>query len=494
MGKKSILIVEDEIVSAMDMQSTLTNLGYHVAGVVASGEQAIAMVDEKEPDLILMDIRLGGKLSGIEAAEQILLTHNIPIIYLTAYSESELVAEAKKTRPYGYILKPYSDRGLQTDIEIALYKSVLDRDYQQEHAILEQRVRERTQDLERANDALRVSEQRFLQFINLLPEVVFECDLTGKLTLINDNSLRLFGYTREEMDQGLNLFDNIVPEDRERVRQDIGRIAGGGVTAGSEYTGVKRDGSRFPVMVYTTRVIENNRCTGIRGILVDITGRKKTEHAMKQALGKLNLLNNITRHDILNKLTALGAYLDLVDENVTDPETAGYIHQSAEIVATINKHVEFMRDYQEIGVHLPVWQDPAFTIRQVLESLYLKDVTVQIMDPGWEIFIDPLFEKVIYNLIDNAIRHGEHTTMITFSLSEAEDGLHLVCQDDGAGISEECKAQLFEKGFGKNTGLGLFLAREILGITNISLQETGVFGQGARFEMTVPKGNYRKSS
>ena len=153
-----------------------------------------------------------------------------------------------------------------------------------------------------------------------------------------------------------------------------------------------------------------------------------------------------------------------------------------------------MRDYQEIGIHSPVWQDPAVTIRNVLASCFIPGIAVQVMDPGWEIFIDPLFEKVIYNLIENAVRHGGHVKTITFTIRETDDGLHLVCKDDGTGISEEYKSHLFEKGFGKNTGLGLFLAREILGITGISLRETGVFGQGAQFEIDVPKGTYRRSS
>ncbi|MFA6332495.1 MAG: response regulator [Methanoregula sp.] len=493
MEKNSILIVEDEAVTALDIQTVLTNSGYHVAGVVSSGEKAIGIVESEEPDLILMDMHLAGKLSGVETAEKILSAHCVPIIYVTAFSEPELVGQAKKTRPYGYLIKPVSERALLTKIEIALYKFGLDRDYQRKHEKLEERVRERTRDLQRANEALQASEQKFREFIDLLPEVVFECDLTGKLTLVNDNSLRFFGYTREDFERGLNLFDHIIPEDRERVVQGIGRIAGGETTAGSDYTGMKRDGTRFPVLVYSTRVTQNNCCTGIRGILVDISERKKTERAMQQALEKLGLLNSITRHDILNKLTALNAYLNLAEEEVTDKKTIGYLEQCTRVVATINKHVEFMRDYQEIGIQSPVWLDPSVPIRLESASCSYLGITLQAPAPGWEIFTDPLFEKVIYNLIDNAIRHGEHVKKITFAIREADDRLLLVYEDDGTGIPEEFRNHLFEKGSGRNTGLGLFLAREILGITDISIRETGVFGQGARFEISAPNGAYRKS-
>ncbi|MDD1686379.1 response regulator [Methanoregula sp.] len=492
MAKNTILIVEDDAITALDIQTVLTTLGYQVAGVASTGEKAIDLVEAGVPDLILMDIHLAGKLSGIDAAEKIHSTHNIPIIYLTAYAEPELVGQAKKTRPYGYLIKPLSERALQTEIEISLYKFGLDLAYQREHAKLEERVKERTRDLQRANEALQESEQKFREFIDLLPEIVFECDLTGKLTLVNDNSLRFFSYTRGDLERGLNLFDHIIPEDREPVRQGIGMIARGGTTAGHEYTCMKRDGTRIPCLVYTTRVLQNNRCTGIRGILVDISERKKTEHAMQQTLEKLGMLNSITRHDILNKLTALNAYLSLAGDEVTDTKTTGYLGQCTDIVATINRHVEFMRDYQEIGIQSPIWLNPAVSIRQVVAAYSCPGITIQVADPGWEIFTDPLFEKVIYNLIDNAIRHGEHVKTMAFALQEMDGELHLVCEDDGTGIPDEFRKHLFEKGFGRNTGLGLFLAREILGITDISIRETGIFGQGARFEMIVPKGAYRK--
>lgn len=102
-----------------------------------------------------------------------------------------------------------------------------------------------------------------------------------------------------------------------------------------------------------------------------------------------------------------------------------------------------------------------------------------------------MIRKVFYNLIDNALRHGDHVTRITFSARETGDGLMIVCEDDGVGVPQQDKSQIFTKGFGRDSGLGLFLIREILSITKISIKETGDYGNGARFEMLVPKGDYR---
>jgi signal transduction histidine kinase len=108
-----------------------------------------------------------------------------------------------------------------------------------------------------------------------------------------------------------------------------------------------------------------------------------------------------------------------------------------------------------------------------------------------EVFADPLMEKVFYNLMENSLRHGEHATHMDFSDKETESGLILTYADNGVGVTAEDKKKLFQKGFGKHTGLGLFLSKEILSITGITITENGEPGKGARFEMVVPKGAYR---
>ena len=153
----------------------------------------------------------------------------------------------------------------------------------------------------------------------------------------------------------------------------------------------------------------------------------------------------------------------------------------------------FTRDYQNIGVHSPQWHNVAETVSLALASVDLHSILVDIRVPPVEIYADPLLEKVFYNLIDNSIRHGNQVSKIDFSSHESEAGLILTYCDNGAGISMEDKERIFQKGFGKNTGLGLFLTREILAITGLTITETGVPGKGARFEIVVLKEAYRFS-
>jgi signal transduction histidine kinase len=124
-------------------------------------------------------------------------------------------------------------------------------------------------------------------------------------------------------------------------------------------------------------------------------------------------------------------------------------------------------------------------------QLETQDVIIDVLLGKIEIFADAMIKKVFYNLIDNALRHGDHVTNIIFSARETADGLLIICEDNGIGIPPQNKALIFTKGFGRDSGLGLFLISEILSITGISIRETGDYGKGARFEMLVQKGDYR---
>ena len=122
MRKTKILVVEDESIVARDIRNMLVGLGYEVTAVVPSAMTAIQKAQETEPDIVLMDVMLQGEITGVEAAERIYTKFSIPVVYLTAYADSTTVQQAKKTEPFGYIIKPFEERELQTTIEIALYK------------------------------------------------------------------------------------------------------------------------------------------------------------------------------------------------------------------------------------------------------------------------------------------------------------------------------------------------------------------------------------
>lgn len=137
----TILVVEDEAVVAMDIEASLRGMGYQVAGIAATGAEAISKAREYQPDLVLMDIRLRGEMDGIEAARQIRAQAAIPIVYLTAFADEEMIARAKLTEPFGYILKPFQERELRSNIEMALYKQTMERRLRDSRDSLERSLR-----------------------------------------------------------------------------------------------------------------------------------------------------------------------------------------------------------------------------------------------------------------------------------------------------------------------------------------------------------------
>jgi signal transduction histidine kinase/CheY-like chemotaxis protein len=154
MDKTSVLIVEDEAIIAADLAGKLGQLGYEIAGTAASGEEAVEMACRLRPDVVLMDIRLKGAMDGIEAADAVRRRVDLPVIYLTAHSDAATLARAKLTGPFGYILKPFEERELATNIEMALYKHQGDKQLRKSHEELEMRIEERTQELKVLNETL----------------------------------------------------------------------------------------------------------------------------------------------------------------------------------------------------------------------------------------------------------------------------------------------------------------------------------------------------
>jgi len=223
----------------------------------------------------------------------------------------------------------------------------------------------------------------------------------------------------------------------------------------------------------------------------EIQERKRFETAIQLANRKLNTLSSITRHDILNQITALVMYLSLTEEVVTDPEVVANLKKIEQITQLIQTQIRFTRDYQDIGAGAPQWQPVGSTITESVVDLDLEGIRIEQDLDGLEIYADLLLSKVFYNLVDNTIRHGEKATRIRFTYIESPDSLKLIAEDDGAGVPDIAKERIFRREYYRNTGYGLFLTEEILSITGISIREVGVLGKGARFEIIVPKGAYR---
>jgi CheY-like chemotaxis protein len=229
-----------------------------------------------------------------------------------------------------------------------------------------------------------------------------------------------------------------------------------------------------------------------RNLMNENAERGRVERALADANSKLNLMTSITRHDINNQILALQTYIDLSEMKITDPEVLEYIKKERLAVQTIQKQIEFTKTYEAIGGSTPQWQKIKTLLEPLRPGLETAGITLEITDEATEIYADALLPKVFENLIDNSIRHGKRVRHIVISSHQQKNGsLCIDYRDDGEGVTEHEKERIFSKGFGKNTGLGLFLSRVILGITGIVIRETGVYGEGVHFELVVPPDGFR---
>ncbi len=336
----------------------------------------------------------------------------------------------------------------------------------------------------KAEETLRESEFRFRQLVEATVEGII-IHRAGIIKDLNERACELFGYSHDEM-IGKNVLTLAAQEFVETIKDKMAT----GSEDSYEARGLRKDGSTFWADMHSHQIIVGGEMDRIT-TLWDITERKRTDEALRQANAKLTMLNSITRHDILNQLMGLRTYLELSKEDVTDPVFLGYIKKEEEAAETIQLQIEFARDYQTIGTQAPRWQQTSEIIASATKQLKLSDTMINVAVSGVEIFADPLIEKVFYTVMENSLRHGVHVTHMDYTLQETTNDLIIIYCDDGVGIAREDKKKLFLKGFGKHTGLGLFLSKEILSITGITISETGEPGKGVRFEIAVPKGMWR---
>jgi PAS domain S-box-containing protein len=330
---------------------------------------------------------------------------------------------------------------------------------------------------------LMESEEKYRSVFNAKNDPLLLIDTSTRRILdLNNAASDQYGYVREEF-LALSLADLFL--EPEKYEDLLDRQA----TGIRMYRQRRKDGTIFPADVSFAYFDHKGHIVLLLSIR-DLSSTRDTAEALRLANTKLNLLIGVTRHDVINNLTVLMGYNDLLKQTVRDPHILTVLEKEDSALQTIHRQIEFTREYYNLGVKSPVWQNVC-DISTAAYSQFVTTISFTCDTRDLEIYADPLLEKVFYNLFDNAIRHGESVFRIRiYCIREGAD-LLLIFGDDGEGISPENKERIFRRGFGKHTGLGLFLTREILAITRIDISETGEFEKGARFKFRIPSGYYR---
>lgn len=256
--KKRIMVVEDEGITAMNISRILEGLGYIVTSIAVSGEDAVDAAAGDRPDLILMDIVLKGKMTGIEAAEKIRSIYYVPIIYVTAYSDESMLKRIKETEPTGYIVKPFEERELRAALEIAFYKHEME-------------------------TRLRESENRFREVVEGTGDLVTTVDGKGEILYANHVAEKIFGVKAEKC-IGMSAFHFIHPDDRQPSIEWFMKTVGKKLEQASvENRQINQLTGEVFHMLWTSNFYydEKGNVVKINGIARDITERKKFEEYLK---------------------------------------------------------------------------------------------------------------------------------------------------------------------------------------------------------------------
>jgi PAS domain S-box-containing protein len=233
---------------------------------------------------------------------------------------------------------------------------------------------------------------------------------------------------------------------------------------------------------------------GVIEYVRDISERRQYEDALKQANEKLNLMGSVTRHDALNQLGVLYGWLSIAMDSTDNKDMREYLKKCSDAANMIRLQLEFTADYQEMGIRGPIWIAVETAFSRGIAGIRFGEVVVTHDLKEIEIYTDPMVDKVFHNLAENSIRHGGKVAKIDVWTERSGEELRIVFSDDGQGIPKSEKAKVFSHGYGKHTGYGLYMARAILGITNITIDESGEPGEGAKFVITVPPQKFRTKS
>ncbi len=318
---------------------------------------------------------------------------------------------------------------------------------------------------------------------------ILEEDTT--ISYINPEFEKIIGYVKEEVEGKKKWTDFVAPENLERMKdyEHKRRADVEIVPSNYEFRFIRFDGEARSGFCTITPIPETGKMIVS---LIDITDKIQEEDALQRAIKKLNFLNSITRHEILNHLTVVKGFVELSKDQLNNPEfLLRSFDKELGAANDIQNLMIFSRDYQNLGIQPPAWYNVSKTIKSAVAGIRLGSITLSDETVGVEVYADQMIEKVFFHLVDNAVRYGGKITKIRFSCEESFEELHVICEDDGIGIPPDAKKKIFNRQFFQNKGLDMYLSREIVSITGMSIRETGTYGRGSRFEILVPKGAYR---
>lgn len=498
-----ILIVEDERIVAMDLAGTLNELGYSVVGMAARGDEAIARADELQPHLILMDVRLGKGPDGIQVAEAIRRSRDVPVIYLTAHSDDETLHRAASTEASGYLVKPFTSPELHCAIEIALHKHV-------------------------ADTRLRENEQWLATTLRSIAEAVIATDAIGRIRLFNPGAETLTGWSHQEalshtIYEVLSLRDENtglpVPNPVQEVLESDDSLP---VIQGSML--VSRSGETLAVEECAARIVDSfGRVLGGVLVLRDITERRRQsaeiqklnqelERRVIERTAELEAANRdmeafsySVAHDLRAPLRGIDGFSQLLIEHHAsqlNEQGMGYLNRVRSATARMGELIDALLSLAKIGrtdmqrVQVDVSELVQSLVPEIVAAQPDHQVDIRVQE-GVDAYADPrLLRIALYNLLDNAwkfTRKSRNARVVVGAHSREGLTTYFV-RDNGAGFEPLHAGRMFEaferlhrhKEF-SGTGIGLAIVQRVVQRHGGTIWAESQPGEGATFNFTLPR-------
>jgi len=339
-----------------------------------------------------------------------------------------------------------------------------------------------------AQEALIESKDFAEKLIKTANVMVVGLDENGVIKIFNDAAERITGYKAVEV-IGRNWFETLVPKERyPEVWEVFSNFRANGVlTRNFENPVLTKSGEERYILWQNSEMRNSKFGVSVVSFGIDITERKNMMETIERTNRKLNLIGRVSRHDIFNQLTVVLGFIELAKDRARETDVRNYLEKAANAGKNIERILNSTRDYERLGLAEPRWEKASDLFERGTSALDTSEITLVVNLEGLFLEVDPIFEKVFHNLVDNSMRHGKITKRIGVRYEEVGDGLVIIYEDDGIGIPEEVKKDLFTGKWGK----GLFMVKEILSITGMKIEEIGEYKKGAKFCIHVPEGRYR---
>lgn len=493
----NILMIEDSVAQASFIQHMLnleSSEQYNIcwAKTFAGG---VEQLSRNVPDIILLDLMLPDSVGLNTFIKANKIAPNLPIIVLSGLDDETLAIRAVQKGAQDYIVKGNVN---SNKLNQAIFYAI---------------------ERKKTESALRESQKRYKELANALPQTVFELDLTGKIKFVNRNALDTLGYSQEEVNKGLNILKVIAPEDYRKAKSNILNVLKYKKNSDAEYLIRQKQGTTFPARIYSSPIIEHEKITGIRGILVDISESKRIEAALEQAKeaaetanrSKSEFLANMS-HEIRTPMNGIIGMTELALDTDLSPKQNEYLeivkHSADSLLDLLND----ILDFSKIEAGKLELEETDFNLHYLVEAT-ISTVAIQAERKGIELLCDiksdvPIalagdpgrLRQIIINLMGNAIKfteNGEIMIQVQLQQQAPDDNfieLYFSVRDTGIGIPTDKVEKIFQsfsqadgtttRKYG-GTGLGLTISKQLVKMMGGKIWVESEPGKGSSFQFTV---------